>query len=168
MNFDSAGRLWATDNQGDWLGTSKLFHVKEGNFYGHPASLVWTGQWEVGRNPLKVPPAEFDAQRKRAAVLFPQGSMANSPTQMLTDTTDGEFGPFAGQLLVGEMNARAFCGCWWMKWPDKHKVPVYLYRWRRPACGRHLLAFAPTVVSGRVPPTFWAGGSGLQRHLDRN
>ncbi|MCH2602601.1 MAG: hypothetical protein MKZ76_06460, partial [Pedosphaera sp.] len=40
VNFDSAGRLWVTDNQGDWLGTSKLFHVKEGNFYGHPASLV--------------------------------------------------------------------------------------------------------------------------------
>ena len=36
VNFDSAGRLWVTDNQGDWLGTSKLFHVKEGNFYGHP------------------------------------------------------------------------------------------------------------------------------------
>ena len=31
VNFDSAGRLWVTDNQGDWLGTSKLFHVKEGN-----------------------------------------------------------------------------------------------------------------------------------------
>jgi hypothetical protein len=30
--------------------------------------------------------------------------MANSPTQMLTDTTSGKFGPFAGQLLVGEMN----------------------------------------------------------------
>ena len=104
VNFDAQGRLWATDNQGDWLGTSKLFHVKENNFHGHPASLVWTDSWEKNRNPLKVLPSEFDARRTRASVLFPQGSMANSPTQMLTDTSGGKFGPFAGQLLVGEMN----------------------------------------------------------------
>ena len=46
----------------------------------------------------------FDAKRTRAAVLFPQGFMANSPTQPLPDSTKGRFGPFAGQLLVGEMN----------------------------------------------------------------
>ena len=165
VNFDSAGRLWVTDNQGDWLGTSKLFHVKEGNFYGHPASLVWTGQWEVGRNPLKVPPAEFDAQRKRAAVLFPQGSMANSPTQMLTDTTDGEFGPFAGQLLVGEMNR-----------PRILRVLVdEVAGQTQGAClpfidggglhrGMHRFAFAPdgSLWTGSTHLS-WAGGSGLQR-----
>ena len=165
VNFDSAGRLWVTDNQGDWLGTSKLFHVKEGNFYGHPASLVWTGQWEVGRNPLKVPPAEFDAQRKRAAVLFPQGSMANSPTQMLTDTTDGKFGPFAGQLLVGEMNR-----------PRILRVLVdEVAGQTQGAClpfidggglhrGMHRFAFAPdgSLWTGSTHLS-WAGGSGLQR-----
>ena len=165
VNFDSAGRLWVTDNQGDWLGTSKLFHVKEGNFYGHPASLVWTGQWEVGRNPLKVPPAEFDTQRKRAAVLFPQGSMANSPTQMLTDTTDGKFGPFAGQLLVGEMNR-----------PRILRVLVdEVAGQTQGAClpfidggglhrGMHRFAFAPdgSLWTGSTHLS-WAGGSGLQR-----
>ena len=30
--------------------------------------------------------------------------MSNSPTQPLTDTTGGKFGPFAGQMLIGEMN----------------------------------------------------------------
>jgi hypothetical protein len=30
--------------------------------------------------------------------------MANSPSQPLVDSTNGKFGPFAGQLLVGEMN----------------------------------------------------------------
>ena len=165
VNFDSAGRLWVSDNQGDWLGTSKLFHVKEGNFYGHPASLVWTGQWEVGRNPLKVPPAEFDAQRQRAAVLFPQGSMANSPTQMLTDTTDGKFGPFAGQLLVGEMNR-----------PRILRVLVdEVAGQTQGAClpfidggglhrGMHRFAFAPdgSLWTGSTHLS-WAGGSGLQR-----
>ena len=165
VNFDSAGRLWVTDNQGDWLGTSKLFHVKEGNFYGHPASLVWTGQWEVGRNPLKVAPAEFDAQRHRAAVLFPQGSMANSPTQMLTDTTGGKFGPFSGQLLVGEMNR-----------PRILRVLVdEVAGQTQGAClpfidggglhrGMHRFAFAPdgSLWTGSTHLS-WAGGSGLQR-----
>ena len=104
LGFDPAGRLWVTDNQGDWLGTSKLFHVKKNAFHGHPASLAWIDTWKKGRNPLKVSPAEFDAKRTRAAVLFPHGSMANSPSQPVADTTNGKFGPFAGQLLVGEMN----------------------------------------------------------------
>ena len=30
--------------------------------------------------------------------------MANSPTQPLVDSTQGKFGPFAGQMLIGEMN----------------------------------------------------------------
>ena len=165
VNFDSQGRLWVTDNQGDWLGTSKLFHVKEGNFYGHPASLVWTKEWEKGRNPLKVPPAEFDAQRTRAAVLFPQGSMANSPTQMLSDTTKGKFGPFAGQLLVGEMNR-----------PRIMRVLVdEVAGETQGAClpfidngglhrGMHRFVFAPdgSLWVGQTHLS-WAGGNGLQR-----
>jgi len=31
------------DNQGDWVATSALYHVQEGNFYGHVASLVEEG-----------------------------------------------------------------------------------------------------------------------------
>ena len=30
LGFDDEGRLWVTDNQGDWRGTSPLYHVKEG------------------------------------------------------------------------------------------------------------------------------------------
>jgi len=165
VNFDAQGRLWATDNQGDWLGTSKLFLVKEDNFYGHPASLVWTKEWEKGRNPLKVPPSVFDAKRTRAAVLFPQGSMANSPTQMLSDTTKGKFGPFAGQLLVGEMNR-----------PRILRVLVdEVAGETQGAClpfidngelhrGMHRFTFAPdgSLWAGQTHLS-WAGGSGLQR-----
>lgn len=165
VNFDNAGRLWVTDNQGDWLGTSKLFHVKEGNFYGHPASLVWTGQWEVGRNPLKVSPTEYDTQRTRAAVLFPQGSMANSPTQMLSDTTGGKFGPFAGQLLVGEMNRSRILRVLVDEVSGQTQgacLPFIdnggLHR------GMHRFAFAPdgSLWVGATHLS-WAGGTGLQR-----
>lgn len=103
VGFDAAGNLLVTDNQGDWVGTSTLYHVQEGNFYGHPASLIWKKHWNKG-NPFMMPVAELDTMRTKAAVLFPQGIMANSPAQPLCDETGGKFGPFTGQLLVGEMN----------------------------------------------------------------
>ncbi|MGC1244451.1 MAG: hypothetical protein WA874_22880 [Chryseosolibacter sp.] len=103
MGFDTAGNLFVADNQGDWVATSTLYHIQEGNFYGHPASLVWKDGWDKG-NPFLMPVPELDAMRTKAAVLFPQGIMANSPAQILCDTTGGRFGPFEGQLLVGEMN----------------------------------------------------------------
>ena len=103
LGVDDEGNLFVTDNQGDWLGTSKLFHVKKGRFYGHPASLVWeNGFSEI--DPLQLPPAVLNKMRQPAAVLFPHGIMANSPTQPLIDKTEGKFGPFSGQLLVGEMD----------------------------------------------------------------
>jgi len=103
MGFDSEGNLFVADNQGDWVSTSALYHIEEGKFYGHPASLVWKQNWK-GQNPFYMEVKALDAMRTRAAVLFPQGIMANSPAQILCDTTGGKFGPFAGQLLIGEMN----------------------------------------------------------------
>ena len=103
LGFDADGNLLVADNQGDWVATSALYHVEEGNFYGHVASLVWKKGWKKG-NPFMMPIAELDAMRTKAAVLFPQGIMANSPSQPLCDKTDGKFGPFAGQVFIGEMN----------------------------------------------------------------
>jgi hypothetical protein len=103
LGFDLQGNLFATDNQGDWVGTSPLFHIREGKFYGHPGSLIWTKGWNKG-NPYHLSPAVLDTMRSRAAVLFPHGIMANSPTQPVCDDTKGKFGPFGGQLLIGEMN----------------------------------------------------------------
>lgn len=104
LGFDLKGNLFATDNQGDWVGTSPLFHIQEGNFYGHPSALVWKKSWK-GENPLTLPVEKLDSMRTKASVLFPHGIMANSPTQPLADATKGKFGPFAGQLFVGEMNS---------------------------------------------------------------
>ncbi|MDB4321679.1 hypothetical protein OAF32_01365, partial [Akkermansiaceae bacterium] len=39
LGFDANGKLFVSDNQGDWLGTSKLHHIQKGKFHGHPASL---------------------------------------------------------------------------------------------------------------------------------
>lgn len=102
LGFDHKGRLLVTDNQGDWLGSSKLHHVQEGAFHGHPASLVWKDGWN--KNPMDASLDELNKLRTPAAAFFPQGIIANSPTQPLLDTTNGKFGPFSNQMFIGEMN----------------------------------------------------------------
>jgi hypothetical protein len=101
LGFDKDGRLFVTDNQGDWLGTSKVFHVREGNFHGHPASLVWNEGWT--RDPLQVPVEELEKLRTPAMGWLPQGELANSPTEPRM-IPKGMFGPVAEQMLIGEMN----------------------------------------------------------------
>ncbi len=101
LGFDAEGKLYVSDNQGDWLGTSKLYHIEKGNFYGHPASLPWTEGYQ-GPAPLEIKTTELERLRTTAAVWFTQSTMANSPTQPLL-IPEG-FGPFGGQMLIGEMN----------------------------------------------------------------
>jgi hypothetical protein len=103
LGFDANGNLFVSDNQGDWLGTSKLYHVEEGNFYGHVASLIWRPGFPRVK-PLSLPVAKLDSLRTVEAVAFPHTEIAHSPTQPLLDNTNGKFGPFGGQLLVGEMD----------------------------------------------------------------
>jgi hypothetical protein len=106
IGLDPRGRLFAIDNQGDWVGSSALYHVEPGKFYGHVPPLVWREDFQGGKQPLDLPVAELDKLRTRAAVVFPYGDMSNSPTQPLWDTTGGKFGPFSGQMFIGEMNYR--------------------------------------------------------------
>ncbi|MCE6989799.1 plastocyanin/azurin family copper-binding protein [Dyadobacter sp. CY323] len=101
--YDPKGNLFATDNQGDWVGTSPLYHIKKDHFYGHPASLVWRKDWNKG-DPFSLPVPALDSIRTKASVLFPHNIMANSITQPVFDISNGKFGPFAGQLFVGDMN----------------------------------------------------------------
>ncbi|SOD98692.1 DUF7133 domain-containing protein [Spirosoma fluviale] len=103
IGFDAKGRLFVTDNQGDWLGTSKLYHVEEGKFYGHPTSLVWRPGFP-NVDPLTLPVRTLDSLRTVESIAFPHESMAHSPTQIVVDNTVGKFGPFAGQMFVGDMD----------------------------------------------------------------
>jgi cytochrome c551/c552 len=45
------GEFFYTDNQGDWMGSGGIWHVKKGSFTGHPAGLRWTG---LPNSPLKL------------------------------------------------------------------------------------------------------------------
>lgn len=100
LGFGPDGRFWYAENQGEYVGTSKLFVVKKGAFYGHPAGLVDLPG--MGPASPEIAWENVWAKRERPVVLFPQSRLANSPGNPAWDTTGGKFGPFDGQLLIGD------------------------------------------------------------------
>ncbi|MEZ5502368.1 MAG: family 16 glycoside hydrolase [Halioglobus sp.] len=78
------GDIYVTDNQGDWLPSSKLIHVEEGGFYG---SRAVPGAGVMTRT--EMPPV----------VWLPQDEVGNSPSQPLLLTE----GPYAGQMIHGDV-----------------------------------------------------------------
>lgn len=164
IGFDASGNLLVTDNQGDWVGTSPLYVVEEGRFYGHPAGLVWTEGWNRGK-PAQLPIDTLKAMKEPAAVLFSHNIMANSPTEPLAVQTGARFGPFENQVLVGEMNQERIVrvmleqinGVW-----QGACIPFLDDQGLRK--GNHRMAFAPdgSLWVGQNA-SGWAGSSGIQR-----
>lgn len=93
--------LFITDNQGDWVADCCLYHVREGNFYGHPASLPARPDF-TKEKVLSMTAADFQKFRTPPAVWFPREIIANSPGSPVWDTTGGKFGPFEGQMFIGD------------------------------------------------------------------
>lgn len=90
--------IFITDQQGDYIATSTLVHVKKGHFYGHPTSLKWRDDY---KGPIKDL-ADLAVMRTPEAVALPHGALGGSPGEPVWDTTKGKFGPFAGQVFVGD------------------------------------------------------------------
>ena len=128
------GEVFYADNQGDWMGSGGVVHVKKGSFVGHPAGLRWTGlpgspvkltteqlysfvnprqtKDSQGRyiKPENVVNEKFvtlsDAKQKFPefqvpAVWLPHGVLGISNSEILK-IPENTFGPFTGQLLVGD------------------------------------------------------------------
>jgi len=162
IGYDAHGRLLVTDNQGDWLGTSKLFHVERDKFYGHPAALTWTEGFE-GR-PLDIPAEKLNAMRQTAAVLFPHGFMANSPTQPIA-IPEG-FGPFAGQTVIGEMNSPRLVRVMLEEVDGKTQgACVALLEKHGLNKGNHRMVFseAGELWIGQTSRGYWVGDNAVQR-----
>ncbi len=91
-----AGDLFMTDNQGHWIAANKLNHLQSGKFYGHPSSRP-------------APRAQFDGDSNFTppVVWFPYAWVRSASG--IASITDDRFGPFRGQMLVGEFqNASVF------------------------------------------------------------
>lgn len=128
------GQLYYTENQGDWVGSGGVWKVNQGDFMGHPASLIWTNRTD---SPVKLSSALFyskmDERRikdnngrpikpenrvnenfktlfdmkkefpelRLPAVWLPYGILGVSTSEPVK-IPQGTFGPFEGQLLVGD------------------------------------------------------------------
>jgi cytochrome c len=85
IGIGPGGRIFVTDNQGDWLPASKLLHVRPGAFFGsHAVGFAGTERLDV------TPPV----------VWMPHAEVGNSPSQPLAI----EVGPWRGQLLHGDVH----------------------------------------------------------------
>jgi cytochrome c len=85
IGMGTDGRIFVTDNQGDWLPASKVLHVAPGAFYGsHAVGFADTEALEV------TPPV----------VWLPHSEVGNSPSQPVGI----EVGPWRGQWLHGDVH----------------------------------------------------------------
>ncbi len=81
MGLGVDGELFVCDNQGSWLPSSKLIHVRKGGFYGHQQSPNGTRKAD--------PPA----------LWLPHGEISNSPSEPVLVKE----GVFKGQMLFGDV-----------------------------------------------------------------
>jgi azurin len=113
FDINSEGDIFYTENQGDWVGSGRMTHLELGDFAGNPSGLRWT---DDPQSPLKLKPEDIEKKSglslyeyakkipnlKAPAIWFPHTVLGISTSDILYDTTDGKFGPFEGQMFVGD------------------------------------------------------------------
>jgi hypothetical protein len=110
IGANRAGDMFYTDQQGNWVGTNSLHHMRKGAFFHHVDALASQG---LDGSPIEgvtaipaglpIPEAvKRMKQLKPPAVWFPYKKVGQSTTDIMLDNAGGKFGPFDGQLFVGE------------------------------------------------------------------
>lgn len=104
------GEVFCVDQQGTWIPTTPIYHLKPGAFYLNQEGI---GSQTVPGSPLKLPaslpknmpyPEALEAlpQMQAPAVWLPYNKVGRSGTDLALCDANGKFGPFDGQLFVGE------------------------------------------------------------------
>jgi hypothetical protein len=102
--------MFYVESQGPWNGSCSLKHLKPGGFMGHPISFeAYKLLPELGPRPVEPKSqSRIHIEKKRVkelvpyAVIFPYRKMGQSISGFRVDRTAGKFGPFAGQIFVGD------------------------------------------------------------------
>ena len=108
MDFNAAGDVFYSDNQGPWNGTCGIKHLRPGAFVGHPGGFRWYEDTDAAGERPEEPKSEsriiVEADRipklEPAAVLLPYDRMGKSTSGILFDRTQptlgnaSKFGPW--------------------------------------------------------------------------
>ena len=116
LGTNKEGDMFFTDNQGDHVAAGKLGHLKPGAFQGNPEGINTARthpksnfkppleNYPVVQNKLYAEAVKENPDFLPPAVWLPYPEMGRSHTDILWDSTGGKFGPFAGQVLVGDLS----------------------------------------------------------------
>jgi glucose/arabinose dehydrogenase len=111
IGANAAGDMFYSENQGPWNGACSLKWLRPGAFVGHPIGNKWYSAAGalMGERPQEpnsgsrmMVEAKKIPQLEPPAVYFPYGKMGQSASGIACDVTDDKFGPFGGQLFVGD------------------------------------------------------------------
>jgi hypothetical protein len=151
------GELFYCDNQGEWVASNKMVHIRRGGNYGHAAGLKWVkdspfagklptepkpGRWYDGTDPDNpTAPKEYPPVDP-PCVWFPYARMGQSASEPKWDTTGGKFGPFAGQCFVGDITRATVMRVALEKVNGVYQGAAFPFRGGF-QCGVNRLAFGP-------------------------
>lgn len=130
----SDGSMFYVDNQGDYVATNRMSFLGQDTWHGHPSSVRWrqdAAQWGE-----RLPP------RQPESIWFPYRKMGQSAADVLLDDTAGAFGPFTGQLFVGDQTLATVMRVF-MEEVDGHFQGACFPFLEGLQCGVNRLAFAP-------------------------
>lgn len=156
INFSPQGDLFYCDNQGEWVATCKMHHVRPGDYYGHPAGLRYA---RFSPFADRLPPENhpsgmlYDGQPGSngvrgmppvtpPAIWFPYGRMGKSASEPVWDTTEGKFGPFAGQCFVGDQTQAMIMRVFLEKVDGTYQGACFPFR-NGFECGINRMVFGP-------------------------
>ncbi len=155
INFSPDGHLFYVDNQGEWVPTCGMHEIREGEFYGHQASLRWVKQSPFAATLKDAVPSgmTYDGQKGKngvggmpdvtpPCVWFPYGRMGQSASEPRWDTTGGKFGPFAGQCFVGDQTKSIVMRVYLEKIGGRYQGACFPFR-SGFQCGVNRLVFGP-------------------------
>ena len=169
IGMSPTGDLFATDNQGDYKPANGLLHLAPGDFHGHPESLKWAPHFKPGTLTIET----LWQRYKGPAIVLPHGAMGVSPGEPVWDLSDGKFGPYSGQVFIGDYSnlvmragLEQVAGAWQgfvFPFLGRTELPPYATG-ERLATGSTRAAFAPDGSLYLGQTAGWGAGSdGLQR-----
>ncbi len=110
LGANREGDMFCVDQQGTWIPTTPIYHLRRGVFFLNPEGI---GSQNLPGSPLRLsgePPNRVPypealrqvPEMRPPAVWLPYNKMGRSGTDIALCDQGGRFGPFDGQLFIGE------------------------------------------------------------------